>query len=134
MMRLPQPAPACAALALLCSAAGPSEGVTIRHNDGSAERVAIGEHVRFEGFLVADFERGVWVGNRRLNPPLLNTRYDPAKDADYVCADLEIRFEDFPRMQSLSGFPVSVSGIASPHPEGEQGCPLFLRHVRVTRR
>jgi hypothetical protein len=135
MARLPQPGPAAlAALMLLCGAAAPLECTIIRHNDGAAQRVAMGERVRFEGFLFADFERGVSVETRRRYPPPTGSLYDPAKDADWVCADLEFRMDVFPRMQRLSGFPVSVTGTASPNPEHEGACPLFLRHVEVARR
>jgi len=135
MARLPQPARvALAAAFLLCGGARPFEGVVIRHNDGTAERVTFGQRVRFEGFLLAIFERGVSVETMRRHIPRPGTRYHPERDADWVCADLEFRADQFPRMQSLSGFPVTVTGIAAPNPEHEDTCPLFLRQVRVVRR
>jgi hypothetical protein len=102
---------------------------TIRHNDGTAGRVAVGQRVRFEGVLYYDFERGTWVGNYLPEPPPEGKPDDPDRNADFICADLDTL--DFPRMARLSGRRVTVIGTAAPQTETDQPCALFLTRVQI---
>lgn len=104
----------------------------IRHNDGSAERLAIGAPVRFPGFLYLDFERGAWVGNDLPTPPRPGIRSE-GFGPDFVCADLDIDINTWGRLWPLSTKPVTVTGTVVPH-SGPDACPIRLDHVRVVPR
>ena len=122
------------AVALLLALAAPQSGTTwttVRANDGTAERITPGERVRFEGYLVANFEIGVWVGTRRLDLPSGGTARDRG---DYICADLEIPIRQFGRMQRLTGSRVVVTGIAGTRRSEPDSCLLDLHDVQVRRR
>ena len=104
----------------------------IRHNDGTAQRLAIGAPVRFPGMLYLDFERGAAVENFRPPAPppgVAGTGPGP----DFVCADLDIDIDTWGRLMPLSGRPVTATGTVA-RPVGPSVCAIRLDHVRVVPR
>ena len=104
----------------------------IRHNDGTAQRLAVGAPVRIPGILHLDFEHGAMVAN--FMPPVPPPGVPvPARDPDFVCADLDIDMPLWGELMPLSGRAATVTGTVAP-PPGPGACPIYLDHVRVAPR
>jgi hypothetical protein len=124
-------------LAVYCLASGAAAGIpVIRHNDGTVQRLKVGDKVRFAGLVKVGFEYPTSIANYRPQVPAPGAKYDSATDRDFICADLDIPVSKWHSLFKIEGKPVVATGIVAEqrlHPR-PGFCPLLLKDVRLNLR
>jgi len=114
--------------------AGTEPMTVIAHNDGTTEKLKVGQRVAFVGMIYVGLH-GTWIGNYIPEPPAPGTKPDPNADKDFVCADLLIPVTENQHLFKLEGKPVTATGtVRSVGTSGPGRCPLALGEVTVRTR
>ena len=103
----------------------------IAHNDGTAEKLKVGQRVAFVGMIYVGMH-GTWIGNYIPEPPAAGTKAAPNADEDFVCADLLVPVTENQGLFRLEGKRVTAIGtVRSVRTYGPGRCPLALGEVTI---